>query len=130
VITPESYLGVQRLDRYAGSKIQPGVETEYRLPKSLDQNQLAYGGRWRVDAERIVSGRGARLRLHFVARNVYLVLGGKGRVHVLVDGKPVRTVSVSGISRLYTLLEYPRAREGLLELRFTPGISGYAFTFG
>jgi cytochrome c biogenesis protein CcdA/thiol-disulfide isomerase/thioredoxin len=129
-ISPETYLGFQRLGRYAGSKITPGVETDYLFPKSLGQDELAYGGRWRVDAERIVSGRGAGLRFHFLARNVYLVLGGKGRVQVLVDGKRVRTVPISGISRLYTLLHYPKAREGSLELRFTPGISGYAFTFG
>ena len=57
-------------------------------------------------------------------------MGGKGSVRVLVDGKPVRTVRVSGLSRLYTLLESPRSRQGIFELRFTPGISGYAFTFG
>lgn len=128
--TAESYLGFQRLERYAGSKIKPGVQARYELPRSLPLNDLAYGGRWRVDAQRIISGRGARLRLHFVAGNVYLVLGGKGKVDALVDGKRVRTVRVSGISRLYTLLQYPAEREGILELRFTPGISAYAFTFG
>ena len=61
---------------------------------------------------------------------MYLVLGGKGSVRVLVDGKPVRTVRVSGISRLYQLLNLSRERDGLLELRFSPGVSAYAFTFG
>ncbi len=58
------------------------------------------------------------------------MLGGHGRIQVRVNGKPVDTVSVSGLSRLYTLLRYPKERTGLLELRFTPGISAYAFTFG
>jgi hypothetical protein len=49
---------------------------------------------------------------------------------VLVGGKPVRTIAVSGLSRLYTVLSYPQEREGLLELRFTPGIDAYSFTFG
>jgi hypothetical protein len=31
---------------------------------------------------------------------------------------------------LYTLATQARAREGLLELSFTPGLSAYAFTFG
>ena len=130
LISPETYLGFQRLERYAGSKVTPGVETSYTFPKSLAQNELAYGGRWRVNAENIVSGAHAALRFHFVAKNVYLVLGGDGRVQVLVDGKPVRTVHVFGLSRLYTLLQYPKSKDGILELRFTPGISGYAFTFG
>jgi hypothetical protein len=60
---------------------------------------------------------------------VHLVLGGRGSVRVLVDGRPVRTARVNG-SRLYTLVEMPSLRNGLLELRFTPGVRGYAFTFG
>ncbi len=128
--SPETYLGFQRLERYAGSRITPGAETSYTFPKSLGQNELAYGGRWRVDAESAESGKGAALRFNFVAKNVYLVLGGKGRVQVLVDGKPERVVRVSGLSRLYTLIHGAKTRHGILELRFTPGISGYAFTFG
>jgi cytochrome c biogenesis protein CcdA/thiol-disulfide isomerase/thioredoxin len=128
--SPETYLGFQRLERYAGSRITPGVETSYRFPKSLGLNELAYGGRWRVDAERATSGKAAALRFNFVGKNVYLVLGGTGRVHVLVDGKPERVVRVSGLSRLYTLISGAKTRTGVLELRFTPGISGYAFTFG
>ena len=72
----------------------------------------------------------ARLRLHFLAQNVYLVLSGRGRLQVIVGGKPVKTIPVSGLSRLYTLLHYPGLAEGALELRFTPGIAAYAFTFG
>jgi hypothetical protein len=49
---------------------------------------------------------------------------------VLVDGRPVRTIQVGGLSRLYTLLQYPNVREGELELRFAPGVTAYAFTFG
>ena len=33
-------------------------------------------------------------------------------------------------SRLYTLLRLPGVQQGLLELRFAPGVSAYAFTFG
>jgi cytochrome c biogenesis protein CcdA/thiol-disulfide isomerase/thioredoxin len=130
VTTAETYLGYQRLDRYSGSEIVPGREASYRLRGSPPQNNVAFGGRWRVQNERITSGRGAVLRLHFVAKHVYLVLGGSGRVRVLVDGKPVRTIAISGISRLYPLLSFPKVRDAVLELRFTPGISAYAFTFG
>jgi hypothetical protein len=50
-------------------------------------------------------------------------------VDVYVDGKKQRTVRVNG-DRLYTLVNSPRQREALLDLRFTRGISAYAFTFG
>ena len=128
--TPESYLGYERLARYSGSGIQRDRLAQYRLPRRLALNDLAYGGQWRVGAHRIVAGKAARLRLHFVASKVYLVLGGHGRVQVRVDGRLQRTVRVSGISRLYQLLNFNRDGEGILELRFSPGVEAYAFTFG
>ena len=129
-MTPESYLGYQRLARFSDRSITPDRFAAYRFPtRSLQPNELSYAGRWRVEPEDIVAGPGARLRLSFLARSVHLVLGGRGSVRVLVDGKPVRTVRVNG-SRLYTLLEQPSLRQGLLELRFSPGVRGYAFTFG
>ena len=128
--TPESYLGWLRLERYVGSPITPDREAAYAFQRAIPLNDLAYAGRWRVERERIVAGRGARLRLHFLAQDVYLVLSGRGRLQVLVGGRPVKTLRVSGLSRLYTLLRYPRLSEGALELRFTPGIAAYAFTFG
>ena len=129
LFTPESYLGYARLARYAGSPLSKNLVADYTFPKTLPQNDLAYSGAWRVGAEKIVAGPNARLRLHYNARNVYLVLGGEGRVDVLVDGRPAGKVHV-GSYRLYTLRSTPRPENALLELRFTPGVQAYAFTFG
>ena len=127
--TPESYLGYQRLDRYAGSPVVQDREASYRFPQRLRADELAYAGRWRVEGERIVAGRDARLRLRFHARNVFLVLGGRGEVRTSVDGRPTGAVRVEA-DRLYTLVSGPRPRSALLELRFSPGVEAYAFTFG
>ena len=129
LVTPESYLGYQRLDRYAGLPVREDKSAEYAFPKVLSQNELAYAGGWTVGPQRIVAGSNARLRLHFQAMRVYLVLGGQGRVEKLVDGRPVGTTAVNG-DRLYTLLSFPKAVDGTLELRFSAGLSAYAFTFG
>ncbi len=129
VVTPESYLGSDRLDRYAGSPLKAGRMAKYSLPFVLDQSQLAYGGYWNVGGQRIVAGKDAELRLHFFARKVHLVLGGTGSVQVRLNGKLVRTVHVTQ-DRLYTLLDQGHAADGRLDLRFTPGLSAYAFTFG
>jgi thiol-disulfide isomerase/thioredoxin len=131
VTTPESYLGYARLARFANGRVAPDVESEYTFPNaSLPNDVLAYGGRWKVERERIVAGSNARLRLSFHAKNVFLVVEGEGRLSVLVDGRPVRAVPVSGRPRLYTVARFPHVRQGLLELRFSPGVSAYAFTFG
>ena len=98
--TPESYLGYLRIGNYAGSRLVPDKKVRYRLPPALPVNAYAYGGYWRVEKERIVAGRSARLRLHFFAKNVYLVLGGQGALDVLVDGQRQRRLRVQGISRL------------------------------
>jgi cytochrome c biogenesis protein CcdA/thiol-disulfide isomerase/thioredoxin len=127
--TPETYLGYQRLAGLGNPAVAPDRMAPYRLPARLAPDQLAYGGRWRVETERAVAGPNARLRLRFRAREVNLVLGGKGRVEVRLDGRRVRTIAVDG-SRLYTLLELQRAHTGLLELRVARGVAGYAFTFG
>ena len=129
LVTPESYLGYTRLERYAGSPLQRNHLAEYTFPTTLPQNDLAYAGGWQVEGERIVAGADARLRLHFVAEHVYLVLGGRGRVGVLVNGTLSQTVNVDSY-RLYTLLNRLRSQDATLELRFTPGVQAYAFTFG
>ena len=134
------------VDRGQDSRVVPRL----RAPRALRQRQRgarrgvavhaparSLGAR-RPCVWRPLEGRGRahrcrtqrRLRLRFQARDVFLVLEGEGDVEVRVDGRPVRTVHVSGLPRLYTLARFPRFTRGLLELRFSPGVAGYAFTFG
>jgi cytochrome c biogenesis protein CcdA/thiol-disulfide isomerase/thioredoxin len=127
--TPESYLGYDRLANF-GQRVAYDAPATYRFPRTLSQDELAYGGRWTVEPSRILAGHDARLRLRFRARDVFLVLGGAGRLQALIGGRPLRTIAVSGTPRLYTIARFPRLRQGLLELRFAPGLEGYAFTFG
>ena len=128
--TPETYLGWERISAaYAGSPIEESRVARYVFPPTLPVNGYAYDGRWRVDGEQIVAGRNARLRIRFHGKLVHLVMTGRGAVDVLVDGRRVRRVLVRG-DRLYTLLGHSDPHDGLLELRFTPGVAAYAFTFG
>lgn len=130
-LTPESYLGSVRLDRtrYRGTPVDPDGPRLYAFPATLGENELSYAGYWRVGDERAVALRDARLRLHFHARSVYLVLGGHGVLRTRVDGASGRTVRVNG-DRLYTLVHRAQVQDALLELRLSPGINAYAFTFG
>jgi cytochrome c biogenesis protein CcdA/thiol-disulfide isomerase/thioredoxin len=130
LITPELYLGYGRATRFYGAAmLSPDRVARYELPDSQPDSSFSFGGRWRVESERVVAaGRNASLRLRFRASRVHLVLGGRGRVEVDFQGRN-RTVRVKG-DRLYTLLALPRVRDALLSLRFTPGVAAYAFTFG
>jgi cytochrome c biogenesis protein CcdA/thiol-disulfide isomerase/thioredoxin len=129
LVTPESYLGYSRIARTAGDPVVKDKQHAYTFPRGLSENELAFSGIWTVQDERAVAGLSAALRLQYRARDVYLVLTGTGRVEVLVDGKRERTVRVRS-DRLYTLVDRPKVGDHLLELRFTPGIAAYAFTFG
>jgi cytochrome c biogenesis protein CcdA/thiol-disulfide isomerase/thioredoxin len=130
ITTPEIYLGYARL-RHLAAPVTPDREDVYAFPgRPLLQDELAYAGRWTVTHEHITAGRGARLRLRFEANDIFIVLAGEGRVEAFVDGRPARAIAVSGTPRLYTVAEFQRLRRGLLELRFSPAVEGYAFTFG
>ena len=128
-LTPETYLGFGRIDRFTGSKLYPDKQATYSFPPALGKDDFAYGGHWTVRVQRIVAGKDARLELRYYARKVYLVLGGHGTVQVLVDGKPHGVVQVTS-DRLYTLVDGSSIDDAVLELRFSPGVSAYAFTFG
>lgn len=141
--TPETYLGWERAAGFVETP-RPGTAT-YTAPDpgSLARNQLGYGGRWRVDRESATAVAESTISLAFQARRVFLVLGADrrpGEVEVLLDGEPldgagagedVRAgrVTVTG-QRLYRLVDLPEAARATLELRFDPGVTGYAFTFG
>jgi len=129
-LTPETYLGSDRASSLIGSPVVMGREATYTIPRIVPQGAVAYGGRWLVDGERIVAGEGARLRLAYHARKVFLVLGGAGNVRVSVDGETTKTVVVTG-DRLYALAEQPGpAADHTLDLSFSAGTEAYAFTFG
>jgi cytochrome c biogenesis protein CcdA/thiol-disulfide isomerase/thioredoxin len=129
LLTPETYLGYARLANYVGTAVSPDSEANYKLPAAVPQNTFAYGGEWRIGSQEVIAGKGAKLRLHFHAKNVYVVLGGHGSVRALINGKPVGTLHVNA-QRLYTVRASPTTADATLELQFTPGIQGYSFTFG
>jgi len=128
LLTPESYLGYARITNDIGRTPVPDRFAQYRFPGSLPVNTLAYDGEWRIGAQAATAGAHARLRLHFEASDVYIVLGGRGTVRALVGGRPLRAIEVDA-ERLYTVRS-GKPTEALLELRFSPGVQAYSFTFG
>jgi cytochrome c biogenesis protein CcdA/thiol-disulfide isomerase/thioredoxin len=129
-MTPETYLGLDRIANYVGSALQANKEATYTYPiKPLAEDLLAYGGRWDVGAQRIVAGPGASLRLHFHSKDVYIVLGGKGTVQISTNGKPTGKLNVNSY-RLYAVHTSNTVDDAVLQLSFTPGVQAYSFTFG
>jgi cytochrome c biogenesis protein CcdA/thiol-disulfide isomerase/thioredoxin len=132
-ITPETYIGDARAQGWV-PRIVSGAHTYTPVaPGDLELNAFSLGGRWTIGHEAAAASQGASLESRFLAKHVYLVLssaGGRRRdLRVTLDGKPYRTVHVTG-QRLYELVALPEAGQHLLHLDFPAGVSGYAFTFG
>ncbi len=133
VASPETYLGSERGQSYA-QVLHGATPAVYTLPRALQLNQVGLGGTWTIEGERIVAGADAVLELNYQAPHAYLVMAPpKGRaatVRASLDGNPVDSVKVTA-DDLYTVAAPPgAARARMLQLRFPPGTSAYAFTFG
>ncbi len=144
VATPETYLGTARAQGWREAP-KSGVHDYGKSgPSQLGLNEFDYSGTWNIAEQPATAVSGAGIDMQFEAKNVYLVLSSAGEspreVQVLLDGKPISardagadvhdgTVTVTG-QRLYSLVSLPTDQEHRLSLRFAPGVSGYAFTFG
>jgi cytochrome c biogenesis protein CcdA/thiol-disulfide isomerase/thioredoxin len=132
--TPETYLGSEKAQGFAPGPPVAGTNV-YRgtAPGKLAQNQFSLDGEWTVGKEGATATRAASLSARVVAAKVYLVLHSRGgtrrTVGVEVDGRAGKPVTVTKDS-LYTLVSMPKARQFALRLKFAPGVTGYAFTFG
>jgi cytochrome c biogenesis protein CcdA/thiol-disulfide isomerase/thioredoxin len=147
--TPETYLGTARGQGWVTGPVAGVHDYGAGHPGPLEVNDFAFSGTWNTAAQPVtaVAGSDAHppgIDVEFQAKNVYLVLSSAGnvprQVQVLLDGHPIPAadagadvhngvVTVKG-QRLYTLVSLPHNGQHRLSLRFAPGVTGYAFTFG
>ena len=122
--TPESYVGYGEEQYAVGTTIVHDKATVYNAPTTIPLNNFAFNGTWTDYSQEATAGAHASIDLHFVADDVYLVMGGTGSVAVSFDGRPLTTVDVSGVPRLYTLFSGSALQTGQLDLAFSPGVAG------
>ena len=142
--TPETYLGTARAQGWVNGP-KSGTH-EYGPPHkgALPLNDFSYSGTWNITQQPAVAGQDAGVELEFFAKHAYLVLSTPGGtplpVHVDLDGHTITAADAGedvhdGVvtvrrQRLYSLVSLPRDEQHRLALRFAPGVTGYAFTFG
>jgi cytochrome c biogenesis protein CcdA/thiol-disulfide isomerase/thioredoxin len=143
-ITPETYLGLARAEGYSPPAYPGTVKYTATPGDSIGPHRFSLGGTWTVGLARARAGDDATLTGHVIAKDVYLVLSpprrGNGSVQVALDGRPIGAdaagADVHGSAvrvtnqRLYHLVSRPGVEDHVLSLRFSPGVAGYAFTFG
>ncbi|MBI5421568.1 cytochrome c biogenesis protein DipZ, partial [Candidatus Peregrinibacteria bacterium] len=143
--TPETYVGASRIDRFASPEpMIPDEEGVYTFPETLGRNAIAFSGKWLVEDEMSSPRKGAKLRLDFESKRVFLVLrplgADSGQVRATLDGKPIADSAgkdvAAGVAtvdqdRLYELVNLAEPGRHTLELEFLDSNTGvYAFTFG
>jgi cytochrome c biogenesis protein CcdA/thiol-disulfide isomerase/thioredoxin len=142
--TPETYLGTGRAEGWFHGP-ENGVHDYGAAPNAeLALNQFAYSGVWKIAEQPAEAVANAGIDVEFDAKDVYLVLSSRGErplpVRVLLDGRPIPASEAGGDvhggvvtvrhQRLYSLVSLPGDQRHHLALRFAPGVTGYAFTFG
>ena len=128
--SPETYLGSARAQYYEnnGAPLANGTHT-YRYPLNVDPGYFTLSGTWTVTGESIRAGEAAGIALNFLADDVYLDVGGTGTLTVTVDGATTR-YRVAGAPNIYTILRRNQQESGVLQVKLSPGLSAYSFTFG
>ncbi|MGH2850905.1 MAG: cytochrome c biogenesis protein DipZ, partial [Solirubrobacteraceae bacterium] len=131
--TPETYLGTARAMGWVGGEPMSGTHTYPKPSYPLNLNDFAYGGSWTIGGQQALAGAGATIDTEIEAKHVYIVVSppahGHGTIAVSVDGHPTQTIDVTQ-QRLYQVAAFPTDSRHAIHLRFSPGTSGYSFTFG
>jgi cytochrome c biogenesis protein CcdA/thiol-disulfide isomerase/thioredoxin len=127
-LTPETYLGSQRADSYAGDASDGSGTGTFRYPATVPINEFALTGFWTVSTESLTAGKAAGIRLSFRAKDVYLDVGGTGTITATVNGKRV-SYAVRGAPDIYTVFHSADVTEATVEVTLSPGLSAYSFTF-
>jgi len=141
--TPETYLGSSRAENFASPEALKS--NQFSFPKTLEENQWALGGKWKITPEKIISDdKNAVLKINFNAKKVFLVMGNQtGKrilVKLLLNGEVVTKDAGADVKdsqfevsehRLYELVNLQNNNNGILQMIATePGVEMYAFTFG
>ena len=114
-ITPESYVGYERLNNAVGTSVVPDKAIVYHPPSIIPSNSLAFGGTWTVHSEEATAGTNATLGLQFTADDVYLVMSGEGTVGVSYNGRHLHDVDVGRRSQaLHACSPGPSLQTGML----------------
>ena len=144
-MTPETYLGSARMERFTSNEPVAAGQQTFTHPSPIPLNNFAYEGVWEVSGESAQAQKGSGLAIRFKADKVFLVVSphhSGDRIKVFIDGKPVDEATAGADvkngelilkeERLYHLIDlHGNVGSHVLRLEFqNEGVSVYAFTFG
>jgi cytochrome c biogenesis protein CcdA/thiol-disulfide isomerase/thioredoxin len=130
LLTPETYFGVGKMVNYGGGGVYDEGRATFSYPPTLRADSFALSGPWSLDyqgatAESDDSG----VRLNYRAKDVYIVVGGTGALTVTRNGTS-STLPISGPPTSHQIVAGDKIASGTLEVRPSPGLQIYSFTYG
>ncbi|GAB3391190.1 cytochrome c biogenesis protein DipZ [Humibacter soli] len=132
--TPETYLGTERAEGYAGPTSYADGTRTFTMPKTVPDDRYGLDGTWVIGGESITSRGGSSITLNYDASKVYLDVGGTGTLTVTQGATPSGTdakkIAVSGAPDIYTVVSTSSPKRGTVTIQLSPGLSAYSFTFG
>ncbi len=144
-ISPETYVGSARMERFASNERVSGEKQKFTTQKSLPLHYFGFDGTWNVAPEYATATKNGTLQFHFSASHVYLVMHPAkpgDKVKLYIDNKPISPSQsgkdvVDGVvtldtERLYDLFNgQNKTEEHTIKLEFqNDGTEVFAFTFG
>lgn len=141
-ISPESYLGSERMQFYYPEGKLEAQSKDFSLSQNLPVNSFSLGGKWTIGEKYSQPAAGAKINYHFLAKNVYAVMLPKtanpAQVKVYLDGKLLGSdgdaqdgIVTVGTEKLYSLINLEQIEDHILTLEFMDNESLiYVFTFG
>ena len=129
-LTPETYLSADRIGNYGGTGEYKSGTTTFSYPPQLANDTFALTGRWKLDDQGATADSDdAAIRLNYTGKNVYAVVGGTGTLAVTRDGKTT-TTPIGGAPTLHQIVADADAHRDQLDMRVSPGLQVFSFTFG
>ena len=139
--SPETYFGSARNELLTNGAPGSYGEQSYVIPSAIKPNALYLGGMWNISPEYAKANTNSAVRYRYTAKEGYVVAESEtgGFIEVWQDGKLVNEVAGADVSagrvsvkssRLYKLIKNSEVGEHTLELKVSPEVKLFAFTFG
>jgi cytochrome c biogenesis protein CcdA/thiol-disulfide isomerase/thioredoxin len=139
--SPETYFGSARNEYLANGTKSISGEQSLEVPEITEGNMLYLGGRWDFSPQYAQAKQASVVTYTYNAKEVFIVAESEvgGTIEVWQDGKRVEgeagADAPGGLapikdSRLYKLIKNTEPGEHMLELKVSPEVKLFAFTFG
>lgn len=139
--SPETYFGSARNEYFGNGTKNISGEQTLVMPESIETNTLYLGGQWNFLPQYAQAKQASVVTYKYNAKEVFIVAESEtgGTIEVWQDGE--RVDATAGVdapaglveiktSRLYRLIKNADPGEHTLELRVSPEVKLFAFTFG